>query len=330
MIGVYVHNRGRGHLHRALPVMGALQERGFDVTMLISGRVDDGLCPPDTRVVHLPCEPDPAGAAGELPIAARRAAVTWLDRSRPRAFWVDSSPAMSLAAGMTGIPIVSTLPPGVREDEPHRLRVRAAERLIGAWPPGVHQDTLRKIETPVAEIGGLSRFETRAREPREPRRRPRVVHLNGSGTGGDHRFWRAVRTTVRDLGVAEWLEMGGPDGSWHEDPWPELCSADVVVTSAGEASVADAACADVPLVVVPGRRPHGVQDATADALSPLPGVTVLRYGDGPTAVGRAVCRQLERSRDGEGGGIRACWGVDGAASRAAEVIRGATTTRLIA
>lgn len=330
MIGVYVHNRGRGHLHRVLPVMDALQDRGYDVTLLVSGPVDSALCSPDTRVVHLPCEPHLDEVSDELPIAARRAAVTWLDRSRPRAFWVTSSPAMSLAARMTGIPMVSTLPPGVRDDEPHLLRVRAAQRLIGTWPPGVHQNTLRRTENQVSEIGGVSRFETRAREPRDRRRRPRVVHLNGSGTGGDHRFWRAVRTTVFDLGVAEWHEVGGPDGSWHEDPWPELCSADVVVTGAGEAAVADAACADVPLVVVPGRRPFGEQDATAGALESLPGVTVLRYGDGPTAVGRAVCRQLERSRDGEGGGIRTWWGVDGAASRAAEVIRAATTTRLTA
>lgn len=325
MIGIYVHNRGRGHLHRVLPVMGALRERGLDVTMLIAGQFDDSLLPRGTRVVHLPSGIDDEEDAEELTLSTRRAAVAWMDRARPRAFWVDSSPAMSLAARMTGIPMVSTLPPGVREDEPHLLRVRAAERLIGAWPPGVHQATLRRTESPVAEIGGVSRFEGRDREPRDRHRRPRVVHLNGSGTGGDHRFWRAVRTTARDLGVAEWLEIGGPDGSWHEDPWPELCSADVVVTGAGQASVADAACADVPLVVVPGRRPYGEQDATAGALDGMPGATVMSYGNGPTAVARAVTAQVDRCRDGESTGIRSWWGVDGAASRAAEVIRTATT-----
>ncbi|GAA1054602.1 glycosyltransferase [Dietzia natronolimnaea] len=325
MIGIYVHNRGRGHLHRVLPVMGALRERGLDVTVLIAGQFDDALLPPGARVVHLPPGIDDEEDAEELTLSARRAAVAWIDHARPRAFWVDSSPAMSLAARMTGIPMVSTLPPGVREDEPHLLRVRAAERLIGAWPPGVHQATLRRTESPVAEIGGVSRFEGREREPREGRRRPRVVHLNSSGSSGDHRFWRAVRSTVRDLGVTEWLEIGGPDGSWHEDPWPELCSADVVVTGAGQASVADAACADVPLVVVPGRRPYGEQDATAEALDGIPGASVMRYGNGPTAVARAVAEQVDRVRDGESTGIRSWWGVDGAASRAAEVIRAATT-----
>lgn len=326
MIGIYVHNRGRGHLHRVLPVMDALRERGYDVTLLLSGPFDDSLHPPGTRIIHLPGDADAEESAEELNLAARRAAVTWIDQARPRAFWVDSSPAMSLAARMTGIPMVSTLPPGVREDEPHRLRVRAAQGLIAAWPPGVHEATLARTENRVSEIGGVSRFEQRDREPQDHRRRPRVVHLNGSGTGGDHRFWRAVRSTAGDLGVAEWIEVGGPDGSWHEDPWPELCSADVVVTGAGQASVADAACADVPLVVVPGRRPHGEQDATAGALDANPGAEVLRYGDGPTAVAHAVRSQVDRCREGESAGIRSWWGVDGAASRAAEVIRATTTS----
>ncbi|MBB0996270.1 glycosyltransferase family 1 protein, partial [Dietzia maris] len=58
MIGVYVHNRGRGHLHRVLPVVAALRDRGDEVTMLVTGPFDDTQRPPGTRVVHLPTEPD--------------------------------------------------------------------------------------------------------------------------------------------------------------------------------------------------------------------------------------------------------------------------------
>lgn len=336
MIGVYVHNRGRGHLHRVLPVVAALRDRGDEVTMLVTGPFDDTQRPPGTRVVHLPTEPDArtgpaaAHAAGppardEITLAARRAAVAWMDRERPRALWVDGSPAMSLAARMTGTPMVSTLPPGVRDDEPHLLRCRAAERLIAAWPPGVHRETVARAEKRVSEIGGVSRFERRGREERA-RRRPRVVHLNASGTGGDHRFWRAVRTTAAELGVTDWVALGGPDGEWHSDPWPVLSSADVVVTGAGQASVADAACADVPLVVVPEKHEYGEHDATAEALGSIPGASVLRYGDGPTAVAREVRAQVDRALDGEAAGIRSWWGVDGAAHRAAEVIRATATT----
>ena len=99
----------------------------------------------------------------------------------------------------------------------------------------------------------------------------------------------------------------------------------MVVTGAGQTSVADAACADVPLVVVPGKHDHGEYDATAEALAGEPGTSVMRYGDGPTAVAHRVREQVDRALDGEAGGIRKWWGVDGAASRAAEVIRSTTT-----
>lgn len=315
MIGIYVHNRGRGYLYRVLPVIRSLRERGEDVTILLVGSVDRSLLPPGTNVVHLP-----SNLRSGTSLPARRAAVTWLDRVRPEAVWVDSSPEMALAARMTGTPLVNTLAPGAREDEPHRLGCRAAEGLLAPWPPGVHATTVERTGRRVAEIGGLSRFERREPEPL-PRRRPTVVHLNSSSTVGDHRFWRAVRHRVHRHDGADWVEIGGPDGRWHEDPWPQLSSADVVVTGAGQSSIADAACADVPLVVVPEWRPHGEHHATAEALEGMPGAAVGRYGDGPTAVAAMVRRQLDRAASGETGGIREWWHVDGASARAAEVLR---------
>lgn len=332
MIGVYVHNSGRGHLYRVLPVVAALRECGEDVTLLFSGSFDEALRPPGTRVVHLPFDdrvlassrspgPDP----DEISLPVRRSVVSWLDRMRPRAFWVDSSPAMALAAGMTGTPMISTLPPGVRRDEPHRLSCGISDRLIGAWPPGVHEETVAVTDHRVSEVGGISRFERRDLSRRR-RRRPRVVHLNGAGDRGDHRFWRAVRRATESRRVAEWLDLGGLDGAWNDDPWEALTSADVVVTGAGQSSVADAACADVPIVVVPERREHGEHDATAEALAATPGAAVMSYGAGPTAVAGVVRDQVERSREEGATGIRQWWGIDGAAARAAEVIRTTTTT----
>lgn len=128
------------------------------------------------------------------------------------------------------------------------------------------------------------------------------------------------------MGLADWVEMGGPDAAWREDPWPELSTADVVVTCAGQSSVADAACCDVPMVVVPRRHRYGEQQATAGALRPLPGVAVMRYGDGPTAVARTVCAQVESAMGPDSAGIRTEWRVDGAAERAAEMIRLTATT----
>ena len=317
MIGVYVHNRGRGHLHRVAPVVRALREGDDDVTLLVTGSLDRAVLPPDLPVVHLPCE-----RPGEATLSARRAAVTWIDRARPRALWVDACPEMALAARMTATPLVATLTPGARSDEQHRLGCRAADVLLAPWPAGAHPAAVARAgRGRVSEIGGLSRFERREPGPR-PRRRPRVVHLNSSTTVGDHRFWRAVRSRVCRACGSDWLEVGGSDGRWLDDPWPELSSADVVVTGAGQSSVADAACADVPLVVVPEWRPHGEHAATAQALEGLPGAEVRSYGDGPTEVAEVVRRQLGRVADGEVAGIRERWRVDGAAERAADVVRG--------
>lgn len=321
MIGVYV--QGLGQLHRALPVVSVLRDRGDEVTILVGGPIADSLRPHGVHVVHLPVSDDPPETEA-LDVRARRAALAWIEQTGPRTLWVDGSPAMALAAHLTGTPVVSTLPPGVRRDEPHVLRCRAAHALIGAWPPGSFPDTVSGTGAPVREVGGISRFERHSRE-RGPRRRPRVVHLNSAGPRGDHRFWRAVRASAQRMGPAEWVEMGGPDAAWRDDPWPELSSADVVVTGAGQSSVADAACCDVPMVVVPRRHEFGEHDATARALDPLPGVTVMRYGDGPTAVARAVCDRVEAALRPGSGGIRARWAVDGAASRAAEVIRHVAT-----
>jgi UDP-N-acetylglucosamine:LPS N-acetylglucosamine transferase len=43
------------------------------------------------------------------------------------------------------------------------------------------------------------------------------------------------------------------------DPWPLLCSADVVVAAAGDAAIADVAAARAPLVAVPQDRPFREQ-----------------------------------------------------------------------
>jgi hypothetical protein len=63
----------------------------------------------------------------------------------------------------------------------------------------------------------------------------------------------------------EWARSG--PGAWSEDPWPALCSADVVVTHAGLGALADVAAAARPAIVIPEDRPHDEQHATARALA---------------------------------------------------------------
>jgi predicted glycosyltransferase len=60
--------------------------------------------------------------------------------------------------------------------------------------------------------------------------------------------------------------LGGGTGRWKDDPWADICQADVVVTHAGLNALAEIAAARKPAVIVPQARPHDEQIATARAL----------------------------------------------------------------
>lgn len=334
MIGAYVHHQGRGHLHRVLSVLERIDD---EAAILTSAEVDPAALPANVELVSLPDDLPPPGESALRPtaggalhwaplgvpgLAARTARLLdWIDRAAPRAFWVDVSVEIVLAARLAGAPVVTTLMPGIREDRPHRLAFRVAEALIAAWPSGSRPEAVSATGRTVHEVGGLSRYERRERTGSpDGASRPSVVHLSGAGGAEDARFWRAVRQQVPQ---AEWTSLGGVDGRWVADPWPTLCAADVVLTGAGQGAIADCACLDTELVVVPQPRPFHEQQATALALDGMPGVAVCHIQQGPEAVAAAIGQALERSRDGAGvgSGFRAAWQVDGAADRAAAVLR---------
>lgn len=106
------------------------------------------------------------------------------------------------------------------------------------------------------------------------------------------------------------------------DPWDELCRADVVVTAAGQSSIADLAAADAHIVVAPEERPFDEQDATADSLRNLGLAEVVGRDDPVEHLAHAVRRSVERARStpGRGSGLRRAWEVDGAADRLAAVL----------
>ncbi|EFV91176.1 hypothetical protein ES5_12295 [Dietzia cinnamea P4] len=149
--------------------------------------------------------------------------------------------------------------------------------------------------------------------------RPRVLHLRGSGGGGHDGRWDAVRD---ELGEVDWISLGGPGGRWVADPWDELCRADVVISAAGQSSIADLAAADAYVVVAPEERPFGEQDATAATLARLGLAEVVGRDDPVDQLVGAVRRTLEaaRSTPGAGSGLREAWEVDGAPERLAGVL----------
>ncbi|MBC7680484.1 MAG: glycosyl transferase, partial [Pseudorhodobacter sp.] len=120
----------------------------------------------------------------------------------------------------------------------------------------------------------------------------------------------------------------GGSSEWVPDPWPVLCSADVVVTHAGQNALAEVATARVPALVVPAPRPFDEQVTTARQLAagPWPCVTRDRLDPG----GAADLLDEVRSLDGSGWST---WCDGGAADRFADVVDevlGATPSRVSA
>ena len=312
---------------RALAVAREIDD---EVAVLTTHPVPKGLLPANAQVVRLP--PLARGSDGavltEAPLhdprlrARMSVLFSWIERAAPSVVWVDSSPETLLAIRLAGVPVIASVLPGTRDDAAQRMANSVADGLMAAWPVGAGGDAVLRTRRDVTEVGGLSRFESREPPTRRRAGRPRVVRVHGWSGRHDRRFWGAVRDRVTRDGMVDWTDLGGPENGWVDDPWDELSSADVVVSGAGQGSVADACCTSAPLVVVPERRPFGTQDATADALEDLPGVTVRRYGSGPAAVVDGVLDAVERSRDQEGPSLRQAWGVDGACSRAAAAIDG--------
>lgn len=260
----------------------------------------------------------------------------WIDRTRPAVLWTDISVEVTLAARLTGTPVVSTVLPGRRDDGPHVLAHGVCSALVAGWPRSAGAPVPAGAARPLVPVGGVSRFADRDpdvfrgqravpdsgtgdRATASPQGRPRILHLRGSGGEHADTRWDAVRDHITDV---DWVSLGGPGGRWVADPWDEMCRADVVVSAAGQSSIADLAAADAHVVAVPEVRPFDEQDATAAHLEQLGLGAVVGREDSVADLIAAMRQTLERSRStpGAGSGLRRAWEVDGAAQRLATVL----------
>jgi len=318
-IGWYVHHHGSGHLVRFLAIRPHLDA---DVVVLSSRPAPTDL-PPRTRWVALDrdddvrtdaagrvhdprrAHPTAGGAFHWAPLhhaghTARLAAVAATVAEQPlAAFVVDVSVEVAVLVRLLGVPLVLMTQPGVRDDAPHALAHTLADAVVATWPAGRADPTgLRPVE-----VGGISRFDGRPRsgEPEAGR-----VLLLGGGSVGE-------RAGVAGAAARDWHRLGG-DGPWVEDPWQEICAAEVVVSAAGQNAIADLAAAGARAVVVPEDRPFDEQRATARELREAGlAVVVDAWPDDeewPALLDRARALRPDWS----------AWHVAGAAARAAAVI----------
>ncbi|TQR83518.1 UDP-N-acetylglucosamine--N-acetylmuramyl-(pentapeptide) pyrophosphoryl-undecaprenol N-acetylglucosamine transferase [Mycobacterium hodleri] len=282
MIGYYVHHHGRGHLSRATSICAHLRE---PVTILSSLATPEQ---PGVSSVRLPRDDDGiatvgADANGALHWAPhhdgglreRMSMITeWVSTHRPRVMVVDVSVEVTLLVRLLGVPVVVMAMPGDRTDDPHELVYRAADHIVAPWPQKLYEPPwLAQHSQKTTYVGGISRFDGRRRPKSSQRDRPSILVLNGSG-GAD-----LTTETVDRCAAAHpefsWTTLGVKGGPWAEDPWPALCAADVVVSSAGQSSVADIAAAGRPAIIVAQDRPFAEQRATARALHRA-GLAVVR------------------------------------------------------
>jgi UDP-N-acetylglucosamine--N-acetylmuramyl-(pentapeptide) pyrophosphoryl-undecaprenol N-acetylglucosamine transferase len=331
MIGYYVHHQGRGHLARASSICARLPR---PATVLSSLAIPDQ---PNFFTVLLPR--DDAGdsfanpsANGTLHWAPLRDSslrermqmiVDWVSEVKPELMVVDVSVEVAMLVRLLGVPVLVVAMPGDRTDSPHDLVYRAADHIVAPWPEELYEPHwLRQHSTKTTYVGGISRFDGRAVTPPSVDsggNGANILVLNGAGGSGFD--MAAVNRCAAEYPQYRWSALGVAGAPWVDDPWSALCSADVVISSAGQSSVADIAAAGRPAIIIAEDRPFAEQHAMAWALE-RGGLAVVRHGwpqlqDWPALIDRARTFDDDRWQR---------WGTRGAAARAATTIMRVTST----
>lgn len=325
MIGYYIHHHGFGHLARAVSISAHLRR---PVTALTSRTISQPH--PFTQIVNLPrddtaaavSEPSAHGALHWAPHHdpgygdRMQALARWVADARPEACVVDVSVEVAIFLRLLGVPVIVVALPGQRTDSAHVLVHRVADHILAAWPAALNSPHwLLPHAGKTSYVGGISRFDGRDKSTGryDDASTSNVLLLGGAGGG--------FGEGTPQLQDVTWRVIGGETGPWVADPWTEICAADVVVSHAGQNSIADLAAAGRPAVIIPQPRPFGEQQATAEVLS--------RHGLAVTSAEWPSHDRwphlLSRARDIDTSRWRH-WQVQGAAARAADAIE-ATATR---
>lgn len=330
MIGYYIHHHGFGHLARAISICAHLR---CPITALTS--LDIAAPHPFAAVVKLPRddeaeqvrEPTANGALHWAPqhdsgFRARMDAVArWIASAQPAVFVTDVSVEIAVFVRLLGVPVIVMALPGERFDAPHVLAHRLADHIIAGWPEELYVPAwLRPHLEKTSFVGGISRFDGRLCSPdvfavdAAPSTNAKILVL----AGASERFGVTADDCAAACPGTTWTTIGGTDGCWADDPWPQICAADVVVTHAGQSAVADVAAAKRRAVVIPQPRPFDEQRATAGVLRQYRLATVTRGWPDIRAWPGLLAHALDsKPRRWDR------WQVQGAAARAAVAIESA-------
>ena len=344
MIGYYVHHHGSGHRHRALAIA---QHLGRSITLL--GSLGPAASVP-ARYVELPRDdrprPDPTadvtagGALHWAPLhhlgqrSRQQRLAGWLASSPVDLLVSDVSVEALLLARLLGVPPVAVALRGHRLDRAHAAGYDAAVRILAPWPKDSQHEWPARWLAKTTWLGMLSRFDGRQVETAECDR-PGLCVVLMLGRGGHQLGGSDVAEAAAVAGV-HWHLLGAvgteqelPDSpsvvvhGQVTDPWAFLCSADVVVATAGDAAIADAAAARAALIAVPQPRPYDEQVEHARILE----ARGLCVATAPWPKTREWPRLLARASE-LGGGRWAEQSDGSAARRAADTLTALTARRV--
>jgi hypothetical protein len=262
VIGYYVHHQGRGHetrmrciaehLHQPLTVLSSLPPAEGEQLPWLELPLDDQAAAVADVTAHGTLHWAPLHDPG----LARRSALiaAWIESARPALMVVDVSVEVAVLSRLCGVPEVVVGMPGRRDDAPWPERHRTG------WPDSWDPKT--------EFLGGISRFDGWAPPAPTPlghRGRRGLLLWGAGGRGSGHAVLASLRT-----GTPDWhwevAGLGGPRLG-AEETWQAMASADVIVTHAGQGSVAEVAAARRPAVVIADERPFDEQHCTVRRLS---------------------------------------------------------------
>ena len=285
----YVHDHGDGHLRRALAVIPHLTSP----VVVAAGPGISGLesrC--GAQAVDLPSDVDqqpgpttgpwhyaPAGPALRARSLAIAAAV---ERFGCTTAVVDVSAEVTVLARLLGLRVVSLRQSGRRSDPTHSTAFASADAV---WVPqhrALEPLNGEDVDERWQFSGAFSRFDGSAKCRRDRIRSELRTVVRMLCRGGHSLL---LDEWARDTPPAGWRvvvigtdlpQRGASDGDAMvlvrgivDDVGPDLIDADVVITSAGWASVADVVACGARLVVVAEDRPFDEQRVRAEQLDRL-------------------------------------------------------------
>ena len=331
LIGYYVDQQGDGHRNRALQIA---QQLNCDVVGFGTIAQLDGWPGRWNRLAadtsDLIVDPSAGGVFHWAPLRheghRQRMGVVAVELAAGLdAMVVDSSTEVAALSRLMGVPTVLV---AMRAHEHDRAQHRAfdlANLIIATWPesapePGWKQEWLAKT----TYTGAISRFDSLSVEaakkfgetlptttqPKDPLKRALVV-------------WGASQP---ELPESELRNVASSTEGWSwrmrsprrpsPNLWREMLDADVVVTHAGQNTIAEVAAAARPAIVVAQPSDYGEQAANARALARVGACVAVQEWPDPT-----MWPQLLDSAIRMDTSSWAEWNNRGGAALAAEAIR---------